>query len=268
MDILKKILVVDDEPDIKAVIRLRLEKAGCQVLMAANGQEAMDLMKGEPPDLIISDTAMPVMDGASFYQELKESRASSSIPVLMLFSSNREKQEFPLKPSDDFILKPLDHRELLSKVAHLLRLDTPRMDVFMTKKILVAGSDDEVVGEMAGLLKSKEHLVNVSTQGPDVISKAVLFSPDLIILEVQMFQMPSEEIIRILRLMPNFGKTPILVYSYYRLSDLGREDVRQKALSVDSSQKHCLENGATEYIGRYQEPAFLKAVEKYLDSVY
>lgn len=59
-------------------------------------------------------------------------------------------------------------------------------------------------------------------------------------------------------------KIPILGYSYYRLSDLGSEDARQRALSVDSAVENCNEIGMPEYLGRFNENTFMKVVGKYL----
>ena len=63
----EKILVVEDEPDVLKVIKLRITNAGYTVITATNGQEGLDCVAKECPDLIVSDVLMPVMDGFAFY---------------------------------------------------------------------------------------------------------------------------------------------------------------------------------------------------------
>jgi CheY-like chemotaxis protein len=258
-----KILVVEDESDILAIIRLRLENVGYEVLTAGNGDEALNFLQRELPDLIITDVLMPVMDGFAFYKELKRSSVTSTIPVLILTSRSKMEDTFRVVGADEFVAKPFDHQELIAKVEHLLHRDTPQMKAAGTKKILIAGTDHDVIGEMTVLLKKQGCVTEFTSQGSEVISKAVTFSPDIVILEVQMYGMSSPEIIHVLRQLPNFAKIPILVFSFYRLSDLGSEDVRQKALTIDATQQNCMASGASEYLGRYNENTFVKAVSRY-----
>ncbi len=260
-----KILIVEDDPEIVSILRLRLENAGYTVVNAGDGQAGLTRAKKELPDLIITDVMMPVMDGFTFYKSLKQDNALSAIPVLVLTSRSKMEDTFRVVGADEFISKPFDHQELVERVAHLLRRDTPQVkSVQSLPRVLVAGNEDDVVGNMAVQLKRRGCEVEHVTAGAEVISRAVVFNPDLVILDIDIYGMPSPEIIKVLKQMPHCDRTPILVYSYYRVSDLGSEDVRQKALSVDANQKACVEQGATSYIGRFNESTFLKAIEKYL----
>jgi len=258
------ILVAEDEPEIMAIIRLRLENGGYTVLTATNGQEGLTQVKKEMPDLIITDVMMLEMDGFAFYKALKQDNALSAIPVLVLTSRSKLEDSFRVIGADEFIVKPFDHKELLEKIAHLLHRDTPQLAVEIQKKVLVAGNEDDVVGIMSVQLKKRGCEVDHVTTGAEVISRSVVFAPELIILDIDMYGMSAPEIVKVLKQMPNFDRIPILVYSYYRVSDLGSEDVRQKALSVDANQKACMGQGATSYIGRFNEATFLKSIEKYL----
>jgi len=248
-----------------AIIRLRLENAGYTVLTAVNGQEGLAQVKKEIPDLVITDVMMPVMDGFAFYKALKQDNALSVIPVLVLTSRSKMEDSFRVLGADEFIAKPFDHQELIDRVAHLLHRDTPQVEAAETmKKVLVAGNEDEVVNNMVVQLKKRGCETDHVTTGAEVISRTVIFAPELIVLDIDMYGMPAPEIVKVVKQMPNFDRIPILVYSYYRVSDLGSEDVRQKALSVDTNQKACMGQGATSYIGRFNEATFLKSIEKYL----
>jgi len=80
----KRILIVDDEPDVRAIARLGLEmSAGWSVLSANSGQEALDLAMAHQPDAIVLDLMMPDMDGRATLQRLKANPITRSIPVIL-----------------------------------------------------------------------------------------------------------------------------------------------------------------------------------------
>ena len=73
----------------------------------------------------------------------------------------------------------------------------------------------------------------------------------------------SDEIVRALRQIPQFKKMPILVYSFFE-TNVGSESTHERALSIDNAQERCLEAGATQYLGRFDENTFAKMVRQYL----
>lgn len=79
-------MVVDDEPSIRDMLRLVLESEDYQIITAANGKEALDLIEEEDinPDLILLDLMMPVMNGWEFVQELKKDTSTRSIPIVTI----------------------------------------------------------------------------------------------------------------------------------------------------------------------------------------
>ncbi len=112
------VLVVDDDPDILQTLALCLSTEGYRVLMAANGQEALDLLKKERPACILLDLMMPVMDGWQFVAALEE-RGLRNAPLLIL-SADRAVQGHAAKlRADAFLAKPFDLDELLGKVHQL-----------------------------------------------------------------------------------------------------------------------------------------------------
>jgi|AP95_1055475.scaffolds.fasta_scaffold12219_1 CheY-like chemotaxis protein len=119
----RKILVVDDEDDIRLVEAIRLQRAGHTTVAAANGREALRCFYENRPDLVVLDIAMPEMDG---WQVLKRIREVSNLPVLMLSASATEKDKIRglNQGADDYITKPFSGDEILARVDAALRRAT------------------------------------------------------------------------------------------------------------------------------------------------
>jgi DNA-binding response OmpR family regulator len=114
------ILVVDDEPRMTRFIRMNLELEGYRVIEAYNGQEALDKVRTDLPDLVILDVMMPELDG---FETLEMLREVSSVPVVMLtVRADEEDKVHGLElGADDYITKPFGARELASRVRAVLR---------------------------------------------------------------------------------------------------------------------------------------------------
>ena len=118
---MSRVLVVDDEADIRGLLRDLLERAGHTVVEAPDGREGVRLFHAEQPELVILDVAMPGFDG---WQTLERIRELSSVPVLMLTARTQEldKVRGLRAGADDYITKPFGRQELLARVdAHLRR---------------------------------------------------------------------------------------------------------------------------------------------------
>ncbi len=260
----KKILLVEDEDSMRHMLSLELEAAGYEVHQVGNGVAGLEYVKKFSMDLIITDVLMPEIDGFTFYKELKKSKVTSDIPVLILTARGKMEETFRVMGVDDFIAKPFDPETLRSKIQILLSPIKATVHVQTGIRVLVSGNDSETIENMVLQLKRVGCHTDLVTTGAQVISKVVMFLPKVLIIDVLMDGMESHEIIRIIRQMPQGEKIPILGYSFYRLADFGSEDVRQRALSVDSAVDQCKEVGMTEYIGRFNDNAFIKLVTKYL----
>jgi DNA-binding response OmpR family regulator len=114
------VLVVDDETDVRNLIRVLLERAGYDVSEATSGREALRRLHAVRPDLVVLDVTMPEMDG---WQTLERIRDLSDVPVLMLTARAGELDKVRgLKAgADDYVVKPFGRQELLARVEALLR---------------------------------------------------------------------------------------------------------------------------------------------------
>lgn len=121
-----KILVVDDEPDIREVVGIVLETSGHDVMYAEDGKKGLSLVKKWQPDLIILDVMMPKMNGMQVLQLLRNMDEFDHIPVIMLTATTqyaREDDEHYRKKTgaDDFISKPFNPADLVERVNNVLQ---------------------------------------------------------------------------------------------------------------------------------------------------
>lgn len=116
----KKIMVVDDDPNIVELISLYLEKESYQVLPFTSSTDAIEAFKKEAPTLVLLDVMMPGMDG---YQFLSEIRKTSNIPVIMITAKGEtfDKVLGLELGADDYLVKPFDPKELLARIKAVFR---------------------------------------------------------------------------------------------------------------------------------------------------
>ena len=116
-----RILVVEDDAELRQLFRRVLEKNGYEALEAADGQEALDVLDRQYIDLIISDIMMPVMDGYELVRSLRD--AGISIPVLMITAKDAfdDIRRGFLSGTDDYMVKPVNVNEMVLRVGALLR---------------------------------------------------------------------------------------------------------------------------------------------------
>lgn len=115
----KKILVVDDEPDMLDLATVRLKKLGYEVIEAVDAEEALSILQKDIPDLILLDLLLPKIQGDELCKKLKADDKFKHIPVI-LFTASAIRLSFSEKikemGADDCIMKPFEPEELLSKV--------------------------------------------------------------------------------------------------------------------------------------------------------
>jgi two-component system KDP operon response regulator KdpE len=116
----RRVLLVDDEPNLVDAVRLYLEMEGYVILTAMSGQEALDKLRDLLPDVVVLDVMMPGMDG---FETLREIRKVSNVPVIMLTARGEEDDKVRglRLGADDYVAKPFSQRELCSRVQAVLR---------------------------------------------------------------------------------------------------------------------------------------------------
>jgi two-component system phosphate regulon response regulator PhoB len=117
------ILIVDDEPDIRELIRFALEAAGMRVLEAGHADDARRILGAESPDLLLLDWMLPGRSGLELAQQLKQSAKTRALPIIMVSARGEEEDRIRglETGADDYVTKPFSSRELVARVNAVLR---------------------------------------------------------------------------------------------------------------------------------------------------
>jgi DNA-binding response OmpR family regulator len=123
----KKILIVDDEPDVLAYLGTFFEENGFSVLRAINGKEGFERAQSDHPDLITLDITMPEESGVRMFRDLQADPATAGIPVVIITGISHEFKRFietrrQVHPPAAYFEKPINREELLAKINDILSL--------------------------------------------------------------------------------------------------------------------------------------------------
>jgi DNA-binding response OmpR family regulator len=196
------ILVVDDDASIRELLNQNLQEAGYQVRVAANGREALEQVRREPPDLVILDVMMPEMNGFDVAAVLKNDPQTMDIPILILSIVQDRERGFRLGV-DRYLTKPIDTEALLREVGALLQQGKSH------RKVMVVDEDASTVKTLAEVLQARGYHV-VEANGPELVKKAVAEKPDIIILNSMLSG--KQELVKSLRFEKGLEDVLFLVY--------------------------------------------------------
>jgi len=118
----KRILVVEDQPDSRQIIRDMLAGTDYEITEAENGEEALTAIEKQRPDLILMDIQLPIMDGYTATNQIKANPALRSIPIIAVTSYALASEEEKARAAgcDDYVTKPFSPRQLLAKIRQYL----------------------------------------------------------------------------------------------------------------------------------------------------
>jgi len=180
----REILVVDDEPDIRSLIVLHLEREGFRCRSAASGPDALREAAARPPALVVLDLMLPGLDGLEVCRRLRADAATAGVPIIMLTAKADEVDRVVGLEvgADDYVVKPFSPKELVARVRAVLRrarpaagatpvlaagpltLDVARHTVTLHGRPLALTPKEfdllRVLLEAAGRVLSREHLLN------------------------------------------------------------------------------------------------------------
>jgi CheY-like chemotaxis protein len=252
-----RIVIVEDSPDIRALVRMLLEAGGHEVITAKNGREGVETTRREQPDIVLMDLSLPVLSGWEAVREIKATPAIARIPVLAVtaHAMHGDRERALAAGCDGFIAKPIDEETFERAVAaHLPRrtdsvppdrataADAPATTSASGGRILVVDDQPEVAELIRADLSSDGHAVTVASSAPEALQT---FSADpaydLTIIDVMLgkesgYQLTTELIAR----SPDY--LPVLLVT---------------AGTIDRERGYAA--GADDFIGKPLESAELRA---------
>lgn len=176
-----KILVVDDAPQVRRVMRTTLTAEGYTIFEARNGEEALEMFRAKPPDIILLDVNMPGLDGLETCREI---RRNSDVPIIMLTVRNAERDKVLALDAgaDDYVVKPFGMLELLARIRAALRRTLPQDKVaafeskdlsidFESRRVTARGRDVHLTPKEFELLRQL-----VANQGKPLTHRRLLQS--------------------------------------------------------------------------------------------
>jgi DNA-binding response OmpR family regulator len=134
-----KVLIVDDEPDVLLLLRVNLEAAGYQTVLAADGETALNKIDESVPDVVLLDIMMPVMDGWGVLRALSERDGAPRVVVVSAKSSDRDIVRALTSGALDYVTKPFDPDDLVEVVARTVGSSLDELDQHRRRKIDLHG---------------------------------------------------------------------------------------------------------------------------------
>lgn len=171
----KNILVVDDDSNIRNLLRQELKAAGYLVAEAADGVEAISLIKKNIPDLILLDVMMPKMSGFDVAAVLKNDPTTMNIPIIIVSIIENRERGYSIGV-DRYFTKPLNTEDLLKEIGLLLSQGVSK------KKVLVVDEDKSTLKTLVDVLQARGYVVVEAGDTEECITKALAEKPDMIIL--------------------------------------------------------------------------------------
>lgn len=159
------ILVVDDEPNIVQLVSMYLARENYQVLSAGDGQEALDVIRNQKPDLVVLDVMLPLVDGLDVCRRLRGE--GNNVPIIMVTARDDDIDKILGLElgADDYLTKPFNPRELIARVRAVLRRDASDK-VEIQKPLRVADLEVDLAGRV---VKIEDEPIELRTQEFEVI---------------------------------------------------------------------------------------------------
>jgi two-component system, sensor histidine kinase and response regulator len=217
-----KILVVDDQPINVQLLKRKLERENIAVVTAYSGQEALDQVAAEKPDLILLDVMMPDMDGIEVCQRLQAQESTRSIPVIFVTarSSKEGKLEGLGVGAVDYITKPIDLDETLARVQTQLRFVAVNREMLDLQRRLVEARRAATIGAVTqGIAHNLNNLLGVVIGYLDLI-KAYHDRPDQVKKNAQQVEDAVQRIVSIIKQLSSLVIKTRLPTEKFRLSQL------------------------------------------------
>lgn len=211
-----KILLIDDDKSLLVTLRDFLRFEGYEVETAASGEEGLEKLTSVAPDLIVLDMSMPGMGGMGFLEKITED-GRPRYPVLVLTAKAQMAEFFGAVGVDGFVAKPCDPQDLLMEISRIVFLTRGKpiatgAGALGRLRVLLGEDDEAVADELTVALAAAGCMVRCVTQGAELLERAILERPDVVVVKQAIAADEGGAVTRMLGEMPHTGKTPVVIY--------------------------------------------------------
>jgi len=258
---MNKILIVEKEEIAIQKSLERLSNAGFETLTAFDGRQAFQMAKDKVPDLIITDTMVPVMNGYELCKAIRHDKNTQSIPIVVMTEKHRMEESFMFLGIKDFLEKPFSMEDLETVVRKKLNLS--HIMHLQKSKILVYGRP-EVISCCQQLLKNDPHWSGYFSNNKDsFLENAIRYAPDVILIDLLIPGVFVDEMIKKIKLIPELKNTVIL--TYYTTASVSQDAITIQAQMIEVQYMKSLaqDAGAKEYLGGFNPVTFVSLINIY-----
>jgi PAS domain S-box-containing protein len=236
----KKILVIEDDPDVARLIQIHLSGDRRQVLVAHRGHDGLEIARRENLDLITLDIMLPDINGFDLLDTLKAETATRDVPVIIV-SVISDRQEGLRLGAVDYVTKPIDEEKLLKSVRKAL--------VTRDGAVLVVDDDQDTLSLVKDVLVAHNFTVHTATRGQEALSVAREVRPSLILLDLKLPDLDGYAVLERLKHDSRLSDVPVIVMT-------GSETIN------DAKRKKVLALGAERFISKpFSVEALIEHIE-------
>ena len=249
----KRVLVIDDNKNLIKGLGDFLDFKGFEVATAESGEEGLAKMGGFNPDIILLDIAMPGMGGVGFLKRVTMPDGKLQYPVLVFTARSTTKEFFESIAVDGFIAKPYDKNELVNRMQEILSRQRPRVtdDSASVIRAALLGEDEQLVADrLEKTFHNAGYQVEVVASGPEVVEKAAVNQPSVIVMKHILPRMNGKAVKALLESMPRTASIPVVLYEGLSLTKKEKEGTH---VGLE-------EGGLREYVMTDDAAQLLKAV--------
>jgi PAS domain S-box-containing protein len=219
---MRKVLVVEDEPDIAQLVKRQLEGGGYQVSVLGSGPAVVSSTEEKKPDLIILDLLLPDADGLEVLRALKESEATADVPVILLTIVPDDGSAWKLGIAD-YLTKPVSGEELLRSVEKALTWQG---------RILIVDDDEDTVNMLSAAMRQIGFTPLVAADGYEALAMTRRHRPDLILLDLRLPGMDGYEAVTHLKRDAVTQTIPIIAISAHAVNT---EEERKRLIALGAA---------------------------------
>ena len=215
----RTILLIDDDTSLLVTLRDFLLFEGYDVVTADSGEQGLKRLEKVKPDLIVLDMSMPGMGGIGFLKHITREDGELMHPVLVLTARANMAEFFANVNVDGFVAKPCNPDDLLMEVGRIIflrrgteRASSEAYERKTVRKILIGEDEKSVAENLASAFTDAGFLVDVAHAGPEILEKAIVQKPDVILAKYLLEGMNGDNAAELLRKMPNTRDIPVVLY--------------------------------------------------------